>query len=61
MDLEWARDILKQCQERGAAFHFKQKGGILARELGCKDKEGKDLSEWPADLQVQDFPKVLAV
>lgn len=61
MALEWARDIKRQCGENGAAFHFKQKGRVLAAELGCKDKEGKDLKEWPKDLQVQEFPKALAI
>lgn len=56
MDLSWARDIQKQCKENGAAFHFKQKGDIVAAEMGCKNKAGKDLKEWPKDLQVQEFP-----
>ena len=56
MDIGWARDILDLCRRRGVAYHFKQKGGILAREMGCKNPEGKDKAEWPADLQVQEFP-----
>jgi protein gp37 len=58
MDPEWARDILRQCRESGVAYHFKQKGSALARELGCKDKAGKDSSEWPAEFRVQEFPVV---
>ena len=50
------QDILDLCRRRGVAYHFKQKGGILAREMGCKNPEGKDKAEWPADLQVQEFP-----
>jgi len=61
MDPQWARDIRKQCQENGAAFHFKQKGRILSAEMGCKDKEGKKLAEWPVEFQIQEFPKALAV
>jgi protein gp37 len=56
MDPEWARDILRQCRERGAAYHFKQKGAALAREMGCKDKAGADPDEWPEDLRIQDLP-----
>lgn len=56
MDPAWARDILRQCREAGAKYHFKQKGEILARELGCKDKAGKDPAEWPAEFKVQEFP-----
>lgn len=56
MDPAWSRDILAQCRTAGVAFHFKQKGEVLARELGCKDKAGKDPEEWPRDLRVQEFP-----
>jgi len=61
MDAGWARDVLKQCRETGASFHFKQKGTVLAREMHCKDIAGKDSTEWPLDLQVQEFPQALAV
>jgi protein gp37 len=56
MEAEWARDILDQCRRRNVAYHFKQKGRLLAAEMKCKDREGKDRSEWPLDLQVQEFP-----
>lgn len=58
MDPAWANDIREQCQRGNVAYHFKQKGRILAAELGCKDREGKDLSEWPAEFQIQEFPQV---
>ena len=58
MDAAWARDVLAQCRKAGASYHFKQKGEILAKEMGCKDKAGKDPSEWPQEFQVQEFPKV---
>jgi len=61
MDPAWAKDILDQCRRGQVAYHFKQKGYILARELGCKDREGKDSSEWPVEFRVQEFPKVSAV
>lgn len=55
---EWATNILGQCQAAGIAYHFKQKGDVLAKELGCKNKSGKDASEWPAEFRVQEFPAV---
>lgn len=61
MDPGWVRGIKKQCQENGAAFHFKQKGRILSAEMGCADREGKKIEEWPKEFQVQEFPRVLAV
>lgn len=57
MDPVWAKDILDQCRRGRVPYFFKQKGGVLARELGCKDKEGKDLSEWPSEFRVQEFPE----
>lgn len=60
MDAEWARDILDQCRRGHIAFHFKQKGRILAAEMGCKDREGKKAEEWPEDLRVQEFPEATA-
>lgn len=60
MDPAWARDILDQCRRGGIAFHFKQKGRILAAEMGCKDREGKNSAEWPEDLKVQEFPEPAA-
>jgi protein gp37 len=58
MDPSWARDILRYCKDAGVAYHFKQKGRILAAELGCKDREGKDFSEWPEEFKIQEFPRV---
>jgi protein gp37 len=56
MDPAWAIDLIVQCREACVAVHFKQKGEALARELGCKDRAGKDSSEWPPEFRVQEFP-----
>jgi protein gp37 len=61
MDPQWARDIRRQCEENGAAYHFKQKGRVLSAEMGCKDREGKKLEEWPTEFQIQEFPKPVMV
>ncbi len=60
MDLAWARDLIAQCRRAGAWVHFKQKGQVLARELGCRDRHGKTADEWPEDLRVQEVPVVSA-
>lgn len=52
----WASNTLAQCREFGRAFFNKQAGNLLAREWGCKNKEGKDPNEWPTVFQVQEFP-----
>lgn len=57
MELEWAVDLIQQCKAAGVAVHFKQTGDVLARKLGLKDKSGKDPSEWPAELRIQEFPE----
>ena len=65
---QWALDTLEQCSSRGVlpdgrpavACFVKQAGEHLAREWGCKDKAGKVPAEWPAVLQVQQFPDQIA-
>lgn len=56
MKLDWAVRIIEECRAVGMAVHFKQTGDVLARKLGLKDKSGKDKTEWPAELQIQEFP-----
>lgn len=38
---------------------IKQLGTHLARELGLRDRHGGIMSEWPEDLRVREFPKVI--
>ena len=61
MKLEWALKLIDECKEAGVAVHFKQTGDVLARKLRLKDKSGKDPSEWPEELRIQEFPRVEAV
>jgi len=58
MKLDWAVSLIDQVRAMmgGVAVHFKQTGDVLARKLGLKDKSGKDPSEWPAELRIQEFP-----
>lgn len=56
MKLDWVLALMDECRAVGVAVHFKQTGDVLARKLGLKDKSGKDPSEWPEELQVQEFP-----
>jgi protein gp37 len=50
MDLEWARDIRDQCRAAGVAFFMKQLGG-------SPDKLD-ELTDFPADLRIREFPTV---
>jgi protein gp37 len=70
-DLAWARSIVWQCKSAGAPVFVKQLGAnpyhihvtdkdgrfIGGAEMpGIHDRKGGDPSEWPADLQVREFP-----
>ena len=49
MDINWARNIIKQAKEQGVAVWFKQLGGL---------KPGGDLKDFPEDLRIREFPNV---
>lgn len=69
-DIQWARDTVTQCQAAGVPVFVKQLGrhpyysdGIAlgGRQnriyMHQEHKKGGDVSEWPADLRVQEFPR----
>jgi len=58
MQNSWVMDVLAQCRKAGVAFHFKQKGVVMARRMHCASEKGDDPSEWPAEFRVQEFPEV---
>jgi protein gp37 len=67
-NVEWIRDIVRQCREAGTACFVKQLGARPMREDGLEPKrdgeygwvikhpKGGDWAEWPEDLRVRDFP-----
>lgn len=67
-DIAWARSVVEQCKSAGVACFVKQLGahpfdcptprhGDIA-DLHLKDRKGGDMSEWPEDLRVRQFPEV---
>ena len=62
-DLAWARSAVQQCKDAGVAVFVKQMGsrprcdvpGGYA-EIQFRDRKGGDMSEWPEDLRVREFP-----
>ena len=65
-DLAWARTAVEQCKAAGTACFVKQLGAnaVIGREnctplhvMFIKDRAGADPAEWPADLQVREFPR----
>lgn len=71
-DTTFARSIVKQCADAGVACFVKQLGAkpeqptkgawnSAHREpIVLADRKGGDMSEWPADLRVRQFPQVTA-
>lgn len=57
MRREWATGILDQCAAADVPAFFKQKGAMLARAMGCRDKQkGGNLAEFPPEFRVREFP-----
>jgi protein gp37 len=58
--LQWASELVAQCREVDIACFVKQLGahplGLLG-ELQLRDKKGGDVSEWPEQLRVQQWPR----
>lgn len=66
--IEWIRDIVRQCQNAKVPVFVKQLGkrsfqspkseGSTGYFLALENKKGGDISEFPEDLQIREFPKV---
>ena len=54
--LSWARSLRDECRQYNVAFFMKQLGSVYAREQGLHDWKGEDISEFPNDLQIREFP-----
>ena len=53
---DWLRALRDQVQAAGLALFVKQLGSNRAAWPGVRHLKGEDPAEWPADLQIQDFP-----
>jgi protein gp37 len=74
-NVEWVRDIVRQCREASVRCFVKQLGSRPEHEvyadpvpfqdgpvswnerLNLEDSKGGDMSEWPEDLRVREFPE----
>ena len=54
--LEWIEDLIRQAHEYGIPVFVKQLGSVLAREMRLKDPHGRNMSEWPEELRIREFP-----
>ncbi len=71
-DISWIRSIVNQCEAAGTAVFVKQLGSkprYQRQELGSsvenvtrklQNKKGGDISEFPIDLRIREFPNVKA-
>ena len=55
MKPSWARALRDECADLGISFFMKQVGSNHHRWPNIRGK-GDDMSEWPEDLQIRDFP-----
>ena len=58
---EWVIDIRDQCKAYGVPLFVKQMGSAWAQARQAKDKKGGDMSEWPANLRIRNYPELPAV
>lgn len=56
MHLEWAMDLVEECQSAGVPVFVKQMGTHWAREHNYSDRKGAILSEMPEALRVRQMP-----
>lgn len=56
LDLDAARKVVADCKAARVPVFCKQLGEAWARANGSATKAGTDPNEWPADLNVQEFP-----
>jgi protein gp37 len=63
--LEWARDLIWQCRLAGIPYFQKQMGDNPHEYGGYTKRFGKNggaiLKDWPADLRVQEMPRIYDV
>jgi hypothetical protein len=63
MDLAWARSLVAQCAAAGVKPFVKQLGAFPVDPPGVKwplelrDRKGGEMSEWPEDLRIREFPR----
>lgn len=53
--LSWIEEIVNDCQDAHVPVFVKQMGTYLAKQMGLS-RHGGDMSEWPAHLQIRQFP-----
>ena len=55
--VEWMEEIAQAFGSCGVAVFVKQMGTYLSKELKMSDRHGGNIDEFPASLQLREFPK----
>jgi protein gp37 len=56
--IEWIEKVITDLKEHTSVAVFnKQLGSFLKKELKLKGHHGSDMSEWPKQLRIREFPK----
>jgi protein gp37 len=55
--LEWFDNMVYKCEKHQIPLFVKQLGTHLSKELGLKDRHGRDINEFPEHLKVRQMPK----
>lgn len=55
-ELEWIESIVEQCKNHNIPVFVKQMGTYLAKQMKMTDRHGGNIDEFPALLQVRQFP-----
>jgi protein gp37 len=58
-EVQWVRDVVRQCKDIGVPVFVKQLGSSWARDTRCPDTHGGDPNYWPVDLRVREFPETI--
>lgn len=56
-EIDWIKDLIWQAQDAKVPVWVKQLGTYLAKRMLLKSRSGGDISEFPLDLQIREFPK----
>ena len=60
MHEDWAIQIRDQCNTANVPLFVKQMGGSWAKVNRVKSKKGGNMSEWPTNLRIRDYPESIA-
>lgn len=56
-EIGWYEFVIDYCKKYNVPVFMKQLGTHLSKQLKLKDRHGGDISEWPDELKVREFPK----